>query len=238
MERVSSGSLDFNRFLDGGYERGVVSMLVGGPATGKTNLSILCACSVALKKKVVFIDTEGGFSVERVSQIVGKGNLDLVLSNIVILKPRSFSEQRDCFLNLKDYINSKIGLVVVDSIAMLYRLEIAKKGILSDDSSEIRSINYDIVSQMEQLSAISRKNDIPVLITNQVYSNFNKVKESNSDCNIVGGDLFQYWSKCIIEFRKGISRKAVLLKHRSLPEREFFFDIKDKGVFKKKGVFW
>lgn len=238
MERVSSGSLDFNRFLDGGYERGIVTMLVGGPASGKTNLSLLSACSVALKKKVVFIDTEGGFSVERVRQIVGDDKFDLVLSNIVILNPQTFLEQSDCFLKLNEHINSKIGLVVVDSIAMLYRLEIAKKSILGEDSEAVRTINYNIVSQMEKLSLISRENEIPVLITNQVYSNFGSVRESSSDYNIVGGDLFQYWSKCIIEFRKGISRKAVLLKHRSLPERELFFEIKDRGIFKKKGVFW
>jgi hypothetical protein len=52
--------------------------------------------------------------------------------------------------------------------------------------------------------------------------------------NIVGGDLFQYWSKCIIQLRneKG-KRRAILLKHRSLPEKELGFEIKNEGIFKK-----
>jgi len=38
-ERISTGSFDFNDFLGGGYERGVVTMLVGGPGSGKTTVA-------------------------------------------------------------------------------------------------------------------------------------------------------------------------------------------------------
>jgi hypothetical protein len=52
--------------------------------------------------------------------------------------------------------------------------------------------------------------------------------------NLVGGDLFKYWSKCIIELKnENKRRRAVLLKHRSLPEKEISFEIRDNGVFKK-----
>ncbi len=53
--------------------------------------------------------------------------------------------------------------------------------------------------------------------------------------NFVGGDLLKYWSKCIIELRveKG-KRKAVLVKHRSLPEKELSFEIVNEGI-KKRG---
>jgi len=44
----------------------------------------------------------------------------------------------------------------------------------------------------------------------------------------------KYWSKCIIELKQeGSKRRAILVKHRSLPEKEFPFEIKDKGLFKK-----
>ena len=58
---------------------------------------------------------------------------------------------------------------------------------------------------MRILAEISRKQNIPVLITNQVYmeflseEDFKKGVERNT--NIVGGDLFKYWSKCIIELK-------------------------------------
>ena len=36
-ERISTGSFDFNAWLEGGYERGVITMIAGPPASGKTN---------------------------------------------------------------------------------------------------------------------------------------------------------------------------------------------------------
>jgi hypothetical protein len=56
------------------------------------------------------------------------------------------------------------------------------------------------------------------------------------EMNIVGGDLFKYWSKCIIELKNIRTRKAVLLKHRSLDKKDFSFEIRNEGVF-KKGLF-
>ena len=57
------------------------------------------------------------------------------------------------------------------------------------------------------------------------------------EVNIVGGDLLKYWSKCIIELKQeGSKRKAILLKHRSLANKEMSFEIKDAGIFKKRWI--
>ena len=65
--KISTGSHDLNKWLEEGYEKDVITMMAGGPGSGKTNFAILVACSQAKKgNKVLFIDTEGGFSVERV----------------------------------------------------------------------------------------------------------------------------------------------------------------------------
>jgi hypothetical protein len=54
------------------------------------------------------------------------------------------------------------------------------------------------------------------------------------NANIVGGDLFKYWSKAIIELKNDRGkREAVLLKHRSLPVKTLGFEIRNKGIFKK-----
>ena len=84
--RISSGSYDLNSWLYGGYEKDVITMIAGPAGSGKTNFSILASCSQAKKgKKVIFMDTEGGFSVERVKQIVGE-NYNEILENIFLLK--------------------------------------------------------------------------------------------------------------------------------------------------------
>lgn len=242
MDKISTGSFDLNDWLGGGYEKGVVTMIVGPPGSGKTNLTILSACSQAREKKVIFIDTEGGFSIERIKQIVGEKYFEKILENIFLLNPTNFTEQKECFSNLLKYLKGEeIGLIVVDSMAMLYRLEMGE-AVSSKGDERIQDVNREVSKQMRILVEISRKQNLPILITNQVYAGFMSEEDwkkgLEKEMNIVGGDLFKYWSKCIIEIKqKGRGRKAVLLKHRSLGSKEFNFEIRDEGIFEKKGFF-
>ena len=45
-EKISTGSYDLNKWLYGGWEKDVITMLVGPAGSGKTNFAILAACSV------------------------------------------------------------------------------------------------------------------------------------------------------------------------------------------------
>ena len=122
--KIMSGSYDINRWLEGGYEKDIVTMFYGPAASGKSNFVMLAACHNAKKdKKIIFIDTEGSFSIDRMNQMC-VGMPEFVLNNIIILKPTNFQEQKNSFFTLlKEIKGSKnIGLVVVDSMTMLYRL--------------------------------------------------------------------------------------------------------------------
>ena len=238
INRISSGSFDLNDFLSGGYEKDIITMLAGSPGSGKTNLCILAACSQAKDgKKVIFIDSEGGFSTERVRQIVGENYVD-ILSNILILSPVTFLEQRHCFSRLTSELkNGHVSLVIVDSMALLYRLELGD-AVQAGEEDGVSSVNREVAKQMQLLSEIARKENIPVIITNQVYKKFLSDDEERAGkvqiTNIVGGDLFRYWCKCILELSVDSGRRKLkLLKHRSLGEKEMDFIIKDEGVFKR-----
>lgn len=237
-EKISSGSYDLNKWLYGGYEKDVITMIAGPPGSGKTNFCLLAACSQAKKKnKVLFVDTEGGFSVDRVKQIVGE-NYKEILEEILLAEITNFEEQKRFFNNISNKIKKdQIGLIVIDGMAMLYRLELGD-AIKLKDTDQIRDINREVAMQMRILAEISRKQRIPIIITNQVYSSFLSDEEREQgikkEMNLVGGDLFKYWSKCIIELKNEYNKKkAVLLKHRSLPMKELSFEIRDKGIFKK-----
>jgi DNA repair protein RadB len=239
VDKISTGSYDLNKWLYGGYEKGIITMIAGPPGSGKTNMAILTACSQAKKgNKVIFIDSEGGFSSDRVKQIVGE-NVEEVLKNIFLISPSSFEEQKKFFLTLNNYLKrEQISMIIVDSMAMLYRLELgdARKEKADED---IRNINREVANQMRILAEISKKQNIPIIITNQVYQGFQSEEDWKNgverEMNIVGGDLFQYWSKCIIQLRneKG-KRRAILLKHRSLPEKEMGFEIRNEGIIRKR----
>ena len=235
--RISAGSYDLNKWLYGGYEEGIITTIVGPAGSGKTNFCILPTVSQAKKsKKVLFIDTEGGFSVERVKQVAGE-KYEEVLKNILLIKPTSFSEQKKSIQTLENEIkrDKEISLIIVDGMTMLYRLELAE----AKEGKKIKEVNSELARQMRILAEIARQKNIAVIITNQVYSEFLSEKDlragKNPQTKMVGGDILKYWSKCIIELENNRGkRKAKLKKHRSLPEKELNFYITNEGV-KKRG---
>ncbi len=238
MVKISAGSYDLNVWLQGGYDTDVITTFYGGPGSGKTNFCLTAAVSQAKKgNKVIFIDTEGGFSSERVKQLIfskkvnGNGSskkelsFEEVLGNILVLKPTNFKEQQQSFDQLLKYVREQVSLIVVDGMTMLYRLDFAEA---RKDISEVQQVNSVLTKQMRLLAEIARKQNIPILVTNQVY-------KWDNETRMVAGDIVRYWSKCLIELvnEKGL-RTAYLRKHRSLPEKLIDFQIQDSGI-KKKG---
>lgn len=217
--RISTGTEVLDELLEGGYEKDAITTIYGPAGAGKTNLALLAAVSTASKgKKVIYIDTEGGFSAARLKQIVE--NPKKVLNKIMFLRPTNFEEQKKAFAKLKNINGKKIGLVVVDTIAMLYRLQ--------RSNEDIKEVNQELSNQIGILNEICRKHKIPVVITNQVYSEF-----ATNRVNMVGGDILKYGSKCLLELQPLASgwRKVILRKHRSIAgEKEALFQIIDKGI--------
>lgn len=229
QSKIPTGSRILDIMLDGGYEKDVITTIYGPAGSGKTVLCLLCAINVARTgKKVVYVDSEGGFSIERLKQISSHINQDYkkILDNIIFLRPTSFAEQKKSFEKLKDIVNEKVGLIVVDTIAMLYRLELGK-------NEEVYDVNRELGKQISCLTEIARNKMIPVLITNQVYTDF----DNKDKVNIVGGDILKYGSKCLIELQitPNGNRRLILKKHRSLKdENEILFKIVDGGIIGTK----
>ena len=240
--KISAGSHDLNKFLFGGYETDIITTIYGPGGSGKTNLCLLAVVSQAKKgNKVIYVDTEGGFSIDRVKQLLGEDKelMESTLKNILILKPTSFEEQEEAFEQLLKYVKKDdIALIVIDSIAMLYRLELGD-AIKSDDAENIRAVNRKLAEQLRVLTEISRKQNIPVIVINQVYSTFAKDENERAEkqFSMVGGDLLKYWSKCIMEVKNHNGKRTLIIKkHRSMPEKSFDFEIINTGI-KKRGLF-
>lgn len=220
----STGTEIIDQLLCGGIEHGVITTVYGPAGSGKTNISLLITCNVIKNGgKVLFIDTEGSFSVSRVTQI--QSDFLSYAKNIHFFRPFNFDEQKRAFLQLKETIERKpdeYQLIVVDSIAMLYRLEIGK-------TLDVSFVNRELGIQLGLLTEISRKYNIPVLIINQVYADF----DNRDSVRMVGGDLLKYTSKCLIELKKGLNgiRIARIIKHRSIAEgKEVAFKIIETGL--------
>ena len=125
MAKISSGSYDLNKFLFGGYEKDIITVIYGDSGTGKTALCLIAAVSQAKKgNKVIFIDTEGGFSTERIKQLAPEDH-EKILKNIFLLKPTSFQEQKQAFQEILKNLKDQISLIIIDGMTMLYRLDFA-----------------------------------------------------------------------------------------------------------------
>lgn len=216
VERVSTGCEPLDTLLGGGIERGVISNFYGESGSGKTNVCIQVAAEVAENGgNAAYIDTEASFSPERFIQIASEEALD----NIFVKDATDFEEQEQAIESLEE-LKEDIDLVIVDSMVSLYRLKV--------NGDNAHEVNNELSGQLSQLSKIARKQNIPILITNQVYTSFDDDK-----LEIVGRDVPKYWSKCLVKLSQDEKdvRKAEIAKHRSLPEgKKIRFQITDDGL--------
>lgn len=215
MNRIPTGCSFVDSMLGGGIEAGSVTLFYGEAGCGKSNVCMQMAYNVIRSgKKVAYVDTEG-LSHERILQIFGDEKL---VKELLIFQVHSFEEQG----NRVDQIakiakNGLLGLVIIDSMTMFYRLNY--------DNMEMRN---NFVKQTEVLLDIARCYDVPVIITSQVYTNL-----STGSIEFLGGHAMHHNAKTIIrlDMRGNGVRAAVIIKHRSLPEgRSALFRITADGI--------
>jgi DNA repair protein RadB len=205
----------FDSLLGGGILEGVITHIYGPPASGKTNMALVAAANALGQGKVIFVDPEGGFSVERLKQIAGDRFMD-VLNNVMLVSPTTFEEQKAAIAKLDEVASSmKVSLIIVDSIATLYRME---------EDKDVRMLGRTLA----QLLRLARKYNIPVLLTNQVYSEFD-----TNTVRPIGGTISEYFTKNIAELSRddhGV-RFATLRRHMYKPEGESLsFKITHSGI--------
>lgn len=216
MDRIPVGCTSFDGLLGGGIECGSVTLFYGEAGTGKTNICLQTARNVARGgKKVAYLDTEG-LSSDRVFQVFGDEDL---MKNLLVFHIHSFAEQSDRVAKAVRLCeaNDRIGLVVVDSLTMYYRLN-------SDDNS----VRGELTKETEMLLTAARKSNVPVVVTSQVYSNL-----QSGGVEFLGGHALHHNAKTIIRLDKKPNgrRTAVVMKHRSLPEgRHANYRIVESGI--------
>jgi DNA repair protein RadB len=202
--------------LGGGIEGSTLTEIYGEAGSGKTNLCLQASRECANNgNKVAYIDAEG-LSVERLGQLCEDYNYKKILSNILFFNPSSFDEQEK-MINNPIKIDG-VGLIVVDTFNKFYRVKLE-----NDEEGAARSLNRQITN----LQLASRKNNLYVLLTGQVYST------ENDDVKPFAGRGIEHMVKTILKLEKVGSgrRQATIIKHRSQPEgKKANFTITAKGL--------
>lgn len=178
----------------------------GPNASGKTTFAKCEAVELTKQnKKVVFIDSENGFSVDRIKQIAGN-DYKKCLDNILLFKIKSFKEQQEAIKNLEK-IKNKISLVIIDSFNAYYRRLFNSKPQLAK-------------SMLNSQLKILEKLNVRIILTNQVFDNF------DGGVTGVGSYFTDKVSDEIIELKKE-PRKWINKKTKE----EKSFEIISSGVF-------
>jgi DNA repair protein RadB len=206
--RVPLGAKSIDDLLGGGFEGGCITLLYGEAGSGKTNICLQLARNVVRAgKKVIYIDTEG-VSMERLEQMCGD-DFEVVAKNILFSEPYSFDEQ-DVLIEKAVRITEaspEVGLIVIDSATMHYRLTQREEARRDDLQTLTR--------QIAKLVRVSRKVGIPVVATSQVYTDIETGRFLP-----LGGHMLTHSAKTIVELSKSgpSARVARLMKHRSAEE--------------------
>ncbi|MDI6737367.1 MAG: AAA family ATPase [Nanoarchaeota archaeon] len=183
-----------------------ISCIYGKPATGKTTLCLMAAARE--KGKVVFIETESGFSADRMEQIAGNIN-----DNFVLIPVRSFEEQCRAVESLLE-LKGKISLVIIDSFTALYRQELQNK----KDANPLLSRQLSI---LKEISATA-----PVLITSQVYMTMDK-----KDVGPVGSNMLKSWCNNLVKLHDdGKNRLLFIEKSTKGSHADICFEITNEGI--------
>ena len=208
-KHVPTGCISLDKLLGGGFPAGTVSLIYGEAETGKTSLTVQCAVNCARRGiKSLFLDTDGTFSYERLSQIA-EYDYKKISPLMIIMRPTTFQEQTDAIDHLEKIITNKFGLIVVDTVTSLYRVEF-------DDTKEVYVTNRELNRQLAVLTELAKTREVAVLVVSQVRG----VLSGNSiEMRPVATRVLNYWSEVVLDMKQtGQTRviKVLREKHPSI----------------------
>ncbi|KAG1657879.1 DNA repair protein RAD51 4 [Nymphon striatum] len=188
---LSTPFRSINSLLGGGIHFGEITEVVGSPACGKTQFCLSVATSIPMHTdyKVLYIDTNGGFSSDRIVNIlISKGFNQLEAEEKLeriqclqihdIFKMLSTLEKlKFQFKNQMDKFLIDVKLIVIDSISTFIAPHLS--GSQSDGLGYLCLLSRTLLS-------IAKREHIAVLVTNST------VRGENYD---VKPALGKYWSQ-------------------------------------------
>jgi len=189
---ISTGCSSLDKLLNGGFPINGISLLYGEAETGKTSLAIQCAVNSARKGyKTIFIDSDGVFSIQRLTQIAHH-DFEEISPLINLIRPTTFQKQTFTIDHLDEYITKRVGLIVVDTITFLYRIKLGTP-------EETFTLNRELNRQVACLAQIAKTRKVAILITSQVRSIF---KEGQDGVEPVATRVLMFWSDVVIKLKR------------------------------------
>eukprot|EP00741_Cyanophora_paradoxa_P005314 tig00000870_g5153.t1 len=234
--KITTGSTELDKLLEGGIETGSITEIFGEFRTGKTQLChMLCVtCQLAIEAnggegKALYIDTEGTFRPQRLTSIAERFGLtpEDVLENVAYAKAHNSDHQMQLLIQASAMMSeSRYALLVVDSATALYRTDYTGRG-------ELAARQVHLARFMRQLASIANQYGVAVVITNQVVAQVDGGAMFQADAKKpIGGNIIAHASTTRLSLRKGRGEARICKIYDSpcLPESEAAFSISADGI--------
>jgi DNA repair protein RadA len=232
IERISTGSKNFDELLGGGFEVNAITEIYGEFGSGKTQICHTSSVTVQQKRSeggleggVIYVDTENTFRPERIVSISKSRNIDYikVLENIVVAKAFNSAHQELIIQEIGNILETKkIKLLVLDSAISHYRAEYLGRSTLSERQQKINKL-------MHMLIRISEAYKIAIILTNQIQSAPDTV--FGDPFKPIGGNIIAHSSTYRIYLKKaGKNRIARIVDSPYHAEIEALFSLGEQGV--------
>ncbi len=233
MLRCTTGSKALDNILGGGIETQAMTELIGDYGVGKTQICLTLTVTAQLLKEegglegsVIYIDTEGTFSPERIYQIASERELDpqKILDGVIIA--RAYNSDHQCLLIdhlFKKCPEENVKLVIVDSMISHFRGEYVGRENLSERQQRLNEY-------LHKLLRLAEAYNIAVVITNQVQAN--PAQFWGDTDRPAGGHIMAHACTHRVYLRrsKGDTRTAKVIDSPYLPENTAKFRITERGI--------
>jgi len=228
VQTVIKTNTVLDEMFGGGLRRGQLVEIYGPFASGKTQFCFTAI--VESKGKVIYVDSEGTFSANRIKQIAkarGK-KIEDIDAKILRYEPTNWREQIAIFHQLpKDMSN--VDLIIVDSLMVFFR---ESKDFIGRENLYIRQSLARV--HLSELRRIAKKHGCAIVITNQVVANPNITPYTRMEDRETGsgGHSVHHIPDVRLYFRKAKNPKriAYLMDSSELEPMQRVFVINAKGI--------
>jgi len=241
--KVKTSIQAINNLLNGGFKIGSLNLVYGKPGVGKTTLLMTIASDFVSKEgEAIVVDTEQGWSEERLKQIFEKRKNMKSLESVKVYKVSSMAEQHKVITKIMEEDiernNWDPRVIIVDSMVAFYHsqlLEVATQYL----AAKARELQGKLSVEINSLLRMASSYNSVVMVSTWSKSSLvgkigNKEKEEllndaksgkpivdiegafgAIDYNFIGGQHLAYMAKSIIRMSStNISNitKAVVLE--------------------------
>ncbi|MCG3221251.1 MAG: hypothetical protein H7641_07715 [Candidatus Heimdallarchaeota archaeon] len=196
-----------------------ITHVAGSPNSGTTTLLYQLCKGIKKEHKVIIFDCEMSFSAQRLQEIIL--NTKISLQDIYVIQIVDKKQQIKILMKLHKFLKSKkYSFIAINGITDHFRF-----------SNKTRSERYThriLALQMAYLKMLSKKQDLPIIITNQV-SIFRD--DDQQKIKPIANAVISNYSDRTIIFRY-INKKLWKAKYE---EEELYYSLSSNGIEEIRG---